>query len=308
MRRFSLASKILLTVGLSFGLAACVTAESESDVAPSSAQRGPLGKADAPGSCLADDGSDHCGGPSDGACWCDEACASYGDCCADKQPVCDGVDPGPTLCMSDDTCADGEFCDHTQCLSNCPDGFICPAVCWGACEEIPQPPQCPDICEAVCAGEPEPPLPVGCPTPSCDCPDPEPEPDSCADACGGKSDGACWCDDQCTNFGDCCDDFEDECAEPVDVCEQLAEDFAAETAEIRSCTADAECGQVLAGTSCGCTRNWVARTDADLTDWTELQTQAAEEGCPIPGGISTCDCPAADGFACDAGICTWNYL
>lgn len=53
------------------------------------AERGPLGKADAYGSCLDDDGSDRCGGPSDGNCWCDDECESVGDCCADKAGVCD---------------------------------------------------------------------------------------------------------------------------------------------------------------------------------------------------------------------------
>jgi hypothetical protein len=30
-----------------------------------------------------------CGGPSDAQCFCDEACETYGDCCADKVEVCD---------------------------------------------------------------------------------------------------------------------------------------------------------------------------------------------------------------------------
>jgi hypothetical protein len=29
--------------------------------------------------------------------------------------------------------------------------------------------------------------------------------------CGGKSSGNCWCDDLCTDFGDCCDDYESAC-------------------------------------------------------------------------------------------------
>lgn len=308
MSPLSLTHKIALAIGLSFAITGCV-AETAEPTDAGSTERGPLGKADAPGTCLADDGTDHCGGKSDGACWCDDLCAQYGDCCGDKQPICDGVDPGPVLCMSDGQCDDGEFCDHTQCLSNCPDGFICPAVCWGACEEEPQPPQCPDVCEAICAGEPEPELPQGCPLPGCDCPEPEPEPEgpSCADACGGKSDGACWCDDLCEGYGDCCDDFEEQCSEPVTSCEEIVEAYFAETAEIRSCTQDAECGQVLTGTSCGCTNNWVARTDADISEWESIREDAFENGCEI-GGISTCDCPAADGFRCNAGTCTWNYL
>lgn len=306
MRALAIATKFVLTLGLSLPLAACVTTDGGDDGIES--PRGPLGKADAPGTCVAEDGGDHCGGKSDGACWCDDLCAEYGDCCGDKQPVCDGVDPGPTLCMADATCDDGQFCDHSQCLSNCPPGNFCPAVCWGACADIPPSPQCPDVCEAVCAGEPEPPLPPGCPLPGCACDDPPPTPDTCEGSCGGKSDGACWCDDLCSNYGDCCDDYEAQCTEPVDVCEAIVDDFLAETAQIRSCGADAECGQVLSGTSCGCTNNWVARADADLSTWEALRQTANDEGCPIPGGISTCDCPAADGFACVEGTCTWNYL
>jgi hypothetical protein len=257
---------VLLAVG------ACAAPSDGSDAPGEAADRGPLGKADAPGSCAADDGDDFCGGKSDGACWCDDLCASYGDCCGDKQPVCDGVDPGPALCMSDDACEAGQVCDHAECLSNCPPGMVCPAVCWGQCADAP----------AV--------------------------PDTCAGACGGKSEGSCWCDDLCSEYGDCCEDYDAACTEPVASCDEIVEDFLAETTEIRSCTTDGECGQVLDGTSCGCTRNWVARTDADIAEWSDLRDAAFANGCSLPGGISTCDCPAADGFVCDAGTCAWNYL
>ena len=43
------------------------------------------GKADEAGSCLGG-----CGGiANNGACWCDDECASFGDCCADKASICD---------------------------------------------------------------------------------------------------------------------------------------------------------------------------------------------------------------------------
>ena len=74
---------------------------------------------------------------------------------------------------------------------------------------------------------------------------------------------------------------------------------------IQSCEADAECGQVLTGTSCGCTRDLVARTDADTTRIYELIDAQADLGCG--GFISTCDCPATDGFACVNNTCSWNY-
>lgn len=34
--------------------------------------------------------------------------------------------------------------------------------------------------------------------------------------CGGKSAGACWCDDQCSDFGDCCSDFASVCTDGHD--------------------------------------------------------------------------------------------
>jgi hypothetical protein len=34
---------------------------------------------------------------------------------------------------------------------------------------------------------------------------------TCVDACGGQSDFGCWCDDACTDFGDCCPDYEPAC-------------------------------------------------------------------------------------------------
>lgn len=42
------------------------------------------------GSCV-----NSCGGQSPDGCWCDSACAQYGDCCADKASVCDAPAPPP---------------------------------------------------------------------------------------------------------------------------------------------------------------------------------------------------------------------
>ena len=92
-----------------------------------------------------------------------------------------------------------------------------------------------------------------------------------------------------------------------DECVDIEQDIAIELDDIQSCTADADCGQVLVGTSCGCTRNLVARVDADISDFQALQQQAAELECDT-GFVSVCDCPAAAGFRCDAGTCAWNYV
>ena len=68
--------------------------------------RGPLGKADLAGSCSAGDGSNHCGDQSDGACFCDDLCEQFGDCCDDKAVVCDGVQPFNS-------------CDNKECGESC---------------------------------------------------------------------------------------------------------------------------------------------------------------------------------------------
>lgn len=89
-------------------------------------------------------------------------------------------------------------------------------------------------------------------------------------------------------------------------CDDVAAELQSEADAIRACTDAAECGQVLTGTSCGCTRDWVARLDADTTAFDALMDENARRECgAIPD--STCDCPSADGFDCVAGQCTWNY-
>lgn len=93
----------------------------------------------------------------------------------------------------------------------------------------------------------------------------------------------------------------------IEDCSQWEPIFLAEVMTIRGCAEDAECGQVLMGTSCGCTRDWVARLDVDTAPFWALVDKAMELGCDLPF-ISTCDCPETDGFACVGGICTWNYL
>ncbi|PRQ09505.1 hypothetical protein [Enhygromyxa salina] len=90
-------------------------------------------------------------------------------------------------------------------------------------------------------------------------------------------------------------------------CEDVQGAFEEETTVIRSCTEDAECGQQLVGTSCGCTHDWVARTDADATCFYAIIEQASLLECDL-GLYSDCDCPSADGFECVDNICEWSYL
>lgn len=89
-------------------------------------------------------------------------------------------------------------------------------------------------------------------------------------------------------------------------CDEASDAVAAELFDIRACTTDDECGQELTGTSCGCTRNLVARNDADDTRFRELMEIQQDLECD--GFFSTCDCPPAIGFACIENACTWNYL
>lgn len=136
-----------------FATAACSTQPASAPEATADAdapERG-LGKADGVfGSCF-DEGKATCGGPAaEGNCWCDEACLDYGDCCSDKAEACGGDDPEPTpnLCLSDEACGDGQVCDHTECLSGCSGGGICPAVCFGECVDDTDPEPEPEGCGA----------------------------------------------------------------------------------------------------------------------------------------------------------------
>lgn len=87
-------------------------------------------------------------------------------------------------------------------------------------------------------------------------------------------------------------------------CPQIIADFQAEATAIRSCNAPGECGQVLHGTSCGCTRDWVARNNANPARFYQLLQDAGACGF---GLVSTCDCPQTYGFDCVQHTCTWDY-
>ncbi len=106
------------------------------DHADSNSDRGPLGKADSVGGTC----EDSCGEKSDGDCWCDEECAYYGDCCADKVALCDA----PTLCGGwlGNTCEDDEYCNY-------PVSAMCGAAdAGGVC--APRPEACTTLEMPVC--------------------------------------------------------------------------------------------------------------------------------------------------------------
>lgn len=89
-------------------------------------------------------------------------------------------------------------------------------------------------------------------------------------------------------------------------CDGIVAEIDEELTALQTCASWDECGQVLSGTSCGCTRNLVARTDADPTRFYALLEAGSEQECDV-GFESTCDCPAAYGFDCVEGTCAWDY-
>jgi hypothetical protein len=93
---------------------------------------------------------------------------------------------------------------------------------------------------------------------------------------------------------------------PSLTCDSVRKRAAEELERIQSCRVDSDCGLVLPGTSCGCTRDLVARTDADPGPFEELLRLTIEgERCVSLG--SDCDCPSTYGFACEEGRCSWDY-
>lgn len=88
-------------------------------------------------------------------------------------------------------------------------------------------------------------------------------------------------------------------------CAQWFETWQSLLAQVTQCSSADDCIDVP-GTSCGCTRNLVVNKDENLWLFWEMAGWMADNGCgPF---VSTCDCPAADGFACVDGQCAWNYL
>jgi hypothetical protein len=76
--------------------AGCAVEPTDSQEGDAHEVRGPIGKADLHGTCGPwANKPDFCGGKSKGNCWCDDQCAEYGDCCADKEDYCGGGEECP---------------------------------------------------------------------------------------------------------------------------------------------------------------------------------------------------------------------
>ncbi|MFV8756029.1 trypsin-like serine protease [Nannocystaceae bacterium ST9] len=77
--------------------------------------------------------------------------------------------------------------------------------------------------------------------------DPDPvdpaNPNSCAGVCGAKAPGGCWCDDNCSQYGDCCGDVLAEC-KPAQSCDGSCGGKAPS-----GCWCDSQCAQY--GDCCG---------------------------------------------------------
>ena len=219
-------------VGLAAGLVMACSSATEGPGGPGEGVgqtgRRELGLKGTPaGSCSSKSGAKkYCGQKSkNGACWCDAACVQYGDCCADADAVCNLVPPGgacevsacgPAMGMPIKLCPDGV---HTSgptgnCLKNSD----------GTCgwEVLSCPADAPQFCGGiaafqcasgyVCIDNPN----DGCDPKNggADCGGicVKAEPNSCAGHCGTQSaDKSCWCDSQCTKYGDCCKDVASAC-------------------------------------------------------------------------------------------------
>ena len=91
-----------------------------------------------------------------------------------------------------------------------------------------------------------------------------------------------------------------------ETCEELYVELEDELSSLQACSADAECGQILEGTSCGCTNELVARKEFDTTRFRGLQRRGDELGCTSK--TTDCVCPVADGFVCTGGVCGWKHV
>ena len=91
-----------------------------------------------------------------------------------------------------------------------------------------------------------------------------------------------------------------------ETCDEVNAAMKEELRHLQACSVDADCGQVLEGTSCGCTNEVVVRNEYDVARFYALKSRAEDLKCAAT--TTDCSCPAADGFVCAEGVCGWNYV
>lgn len=151
-------SRSFLVPTLLLALSACDQSPPEGEV---------RGTWDGQGSAKADRGAScagHCDEEAPAGCWCDESCVTYGDCCADYEPVC--VDEDPCFDVSCEVpaphCDGNELieyedarCDPTsgECRAR-PQTTVCEFGCADAACKSPPPASDDPFDPSSCIGEP----------------------------------------------------------------------------------------------------------------------------------------------------------
>ena len=189
------------------------TASSAPTAAPTDAPTSSPTTTESLSSCIS-----RCGGQAPAGCWCDDQCASFGDCCEDRVAACINT-AAPTAAP---TTAPVTFTAAPTSAPVTPTAVPTSAPATPTAVPIAAPTSQPPI---------ETPAPQGAPTaapslaPPVETPWPTSAPTSAPQAqlpgsCrGGLCDspelnGVCFCDPGCQTFQDCCPDYEEYCAEP----------------------------------------------------------------------------------------------
>ena len=296
-----------------------------------------LGKGPPPGSCQAQWGSKkYCGGKSkNGSCWCDAACVTYGDCCADKKAVCE---PTSTTCggFANLPCPDGKVCvddPNDGCDPN-NGGADCGGIC---VDDVPVGGECAaDLCgpapgmpTKLCPDGKNVPGPTGkclknddgtCGWEIAECP-------PSGAFCGGFAGIQCPAGQECVDVpGDGCDpknggaDCGGMCVDAPPATNSCAGHCGGVSAD-KSCYCDSVCkyyGDCCDDYAAQCTTR-VPATGACVKNSNDSCTTDADcvgGGCggelcynpAVSSGISTCECTQpmnVGGCGCVQGKCTW---
>ncbi len=245
---------------------------------------------------------------------CENECGYSCKPCPAK-PSCAGLGCGEFCGLDCGSCGKGKVCHKYQCCTPDCDGKTCgPDGCGGQCGSCPGNGDCVlgncVACQPKCDGKSC--GPDGCGGECGDCPDPKVCAQGkcldslCAGQCGGGpfKDGAgkdCYCDDQCTELGDCCAGACVACPDNKGCCKPSCE--------------GKKCGDNGCGGACGvcpegglCTNGQCPACKVDCAGKT-----CGPDGCggscgSCPTGkdcnSGTCTCPLTkDTICCDKSLC-----